>query len=466
MRLNKLYQGTITVLFALVMAMPALGQAAQAQVDFSKVAQMAIPAVVWVKVEQTLPQQVGPGSQESYSNPWEIIAPELFRRFNQPSQQQPVMAQASGFIVSADGYILTNNHVVERATRITVTLRDGVEYKAKLVGTDASTDVAILKIEATNLPFLKLGDSSKLLIGQWAIAVGNPLGLQASLTVGVISATGRNNFSLVQYEDFIQTDAAVNRGMSGGPLMNTDGEVIGMNTFIVSNTGGYMGMSFAIPSNICSHIMDQIIATGTVSRGFLGVNLQSVDSDLAAAFGLDRPEGALIAEVVPDSPAAKAGLRQGDVILSYNGINVENRVALRNAVAMMNPGTKVKFQVNREGKTIPIQVEVGTHPTNLAQEGQALNQRLGLEVQDLTSEIAQKLGYVQDAGVVVSKVSPNGPAALVGLQPGSLILKINHKPVASSQEFKKALDSATKDAPILMLVKQGNVIRFVSIRVE
>ena len=352
-------------------------------------------------------------------------------------------------------------------TEITVVLNDGREFPAKVIGQDPNTDVALLKIDAKNLPFVKLGNSDNLEVGQWVVAIGNPLGLQASLTVGVVSAKGRNNLDLSRIEDYIQTDAAINRGNSGGPLLNLDSEVVGMNTAIVTNmaTGGYMGIGFAIPSNLLKSVMDELKETGSFKRGYMGVVLQQVDNDLAQAFGLEKAEGALIAEVAKDSPADKAGLKQGDIVIKYNNIPVTNIGAFRNAVSLMRPGTVVTLTVLRNGKPLDIKVSLEQFPSTEIAAATARDNKLGIEVENLTADVASKLGYSNDKGVVISKVVPGGPASWAGLKKGALILEVNKKKTTTVDEFNGALQQTEANKPVLLLIKQGDVTRYISFKV-
>lgn len=446
--------------------------AEQISKDFTAVAKHAIPAVVSIQVK--IPAKQSTSFFGSGQDNFEFFGNEdFFQRFfgtprneNKQEQQQTV-GQASGFIISQDGNILTNSHVVRDATEISVILNDGREFKGKLVGVDPNTDVALVKIEADNLSYLKLANSDDVEIGQWAIAIGNPLGLQASLTVGVISAKGRYNLDLASIEDFLQTDAAINRGNSGGPLLNIDGEVMGMNTAIVANmgTGGYMGIGFAIPSNILNHVVEQLLKTGSVTRGFLGITLQAIDSDLAQAFGLKNLQGALVADVSKGSPAEKAGLKQGDVIQTYNHKPVTNMGALRNAIALMSPGTRVTLTVLREGKTVEIPVVIGEYPTTTPVAAVKNDNQLGFEVQDLTPDLGRSLGLTEDKGVVITKVDPNSAAAWAGLKKGAIISAINQKRVETVEQFNTVLKDMPHGRPVLLLIKQGDAIRFISLKV-
>lgn len=432
---------------------------------FTEVAKEATPAVVFIKAEGV--GQDNDELSEQFQSPSDPFGDEFFNRFfGRPYRRQPQasISQGSGFIISADGHILTNAHVVKGASKLTVTLNDGREIPAQVIGTDASTDIAVIKIEGNNFPHVDLGNSDDMEVGEWVIAIGSPFQLQASVTVGVVSALGRNNLRITDFEDFIQTDAAINPGNSGGPLLNLEGTVIGINTAIVSKSGGYMGIGFAIPSNMVKHIMGQIMENGSVTRGYLGVSLQPLDQDMADAFGLERPEGALVAEVVKGSPADKAGLKQGDIITEYDGKPVKAIGTFRNAISMIKPGTKVKLKVNRSGKMMNFTVTLGSHSGGA--DGSALSQKLGMEIEPLTADMANKLGYTQaEEGVVVVKVKPGSPAAIAGIRPGFIILAINHKKVTSVEEFTEALEE-TKKNRILILAKQGNITRFYSLKIQ
>ncbi len=441
---------------------------------FSAVAKTATPAVVFIKVQST------PEAQEAYASPFNFQSPfsdqfgdEFFKRFfgspqqfGQPQKPAPQLSQGSGFFVSPDGYIMTNAHVIKGADKITVTLNDGRELDATLIGEDPHTDVAIIKTEGANFPFVTFGNSDEMDIGEWVVAIGSPFQLEASLTVGVISAKGRQNLRITDLEDFIQTDAAINPGNSGGPLLNLNSEVIGINTAIVSRTGGYMGIGFAIPSNMAKNIMDQLIDKGAVTRGFLGVSLQPVDKDIADAFNLLKPEGALISEVVKDSPADKAGLKQGDIILECNRAPVKSLQSFRNDVSLMSPGSSIQLKLNRKGEIVNLPVTLGTANQALA-SASGVVQRLGMEIDNLTQDLSKQLGYVKgEEGVVITKVKPGSPAALAGIRPGYLIQAINHKKVASLDDFSEAMNSPDNKNNVLMLVRQGNMTRFYSIKLD
>jgi len=436
---------------------------------FSSVAKKATPAVVFIKAEGSM--ELVDGNDWNYQNPFEGFGDDLFNRFfgyprGKSPKPSPQVSQGSGFFVSQDGYIMTNAHVVKGADKITVTLDDEREVEASLVGSDPHTDIAILKVEGKNFPFLIFGDSDKMEIGEWAVAIGSPFELEASLTVGVISAKGRQNLKITDLEDFIQTDAAINPGNSGGPLLNLHSEVIGINTAIVSRSGGYMGIGFAIPSNMAKLIMTQIIDTGSVTRGFLGVSLQPVDKDIAEAFHLEKAEGALISEVVKDSPADKAGLKQGDVVLEYNGIPVKSLGSFRNEISLMKPGSNLKLKISRKGQISTVNVTLGVSSDKVVSSN-GIVQKLGFEVENLSPEIAKQLGYnPTDQGVVITKIKPSSPLAMAGLRPGVLILAVDHKKVANLSEFNEAINNLAEKNRLLLLVRQGNVTRFYSIKFD
>jgi serine protease Do len=438
---------------------------------FTAVAKKSIPAVVFIKVQSNAPDQDENGYPYGYQNPFDYNGDDFFNRFfgmpyrGQPQKPAPQLSQGSGFLVSADGFIMTNAHVVKGADKITAVLNDGREMDATVVGSDSHTDIAIVKIEGKEFPFLRLGDSDEIDIGEWVIAIGSPFQLEASVTVGVVSAKGRQNLRITDFEDFIQTDAAINPGNSGGPLLNLKGEVVGINTAIVSRSGGYMGIGFAIPSIMAKNIMAQIIDKGSVTRGFLGVTLQPVDKDIADAFNLPKPEGALISEVIKDSPADQAGLKQGDIILEYNKIPIKSLQSFRNEISLMNPGTTIDLKINRKGQIMSISVVLGTASDNIALGGNLI-QKLGMEIDSLTPDLAKQLGLTQrEEGVVITKIKPGSPAATAGLRPGFLIQAVNHKKVTNVSEFNEALGQP-ENKRILLLVRQNNMTRFYSIKVD
>jgi len=441
---------------------------------FAHIAEKARNAVVFIRVEKTV--KVG-GGYVPFNDPFDFFGDEFFRRFfrhrmprPRPRNEFKQEGQGSGFIISPDGYILTNNHVVGDADRITVKLNDGREMKAKVIGTDPQTDVAVIKVDGKNLPTLSLGDSDKLEVGEWVIAIGNPFGLTQTVTVGVVSAKGRSSVGIVDYEDFIQTDAAINPGNSGGPLVNLRGEAVGINTAIFSRSGGYMGIGFAIPINMAKKVYRQLIKNGKISRGYLGVIIQNLTPDLAESFGLDRKDGVLISQVMEGTPAAKAGLKVGDVIVELDGRPVKKVGPFRNSIALSAPGSTHTLTVIRKGRRRKITVTLGNLEaagTAAAVPPEETQKKLGVTVSDLTPEAAQRFGYGKEKGVVVTAVEPGSPAAAAGLAPGTLILEVNKKPVKSAAEFYKRISASVKKKEnILLLVKENGYSRFVVIRLR
>ncbi len=433
--------------------------------EFAQIAKKALPAVVSVRTQYS---QKAPSREEMnapFGGPFPDDFFERFFGFPMPEQRTPRKGQGSGFVISNDGYILTNNHVVREAEQITVSFTDGKEFPAKVIGTDPNTDVALLKIEATNLPYLALDNSDNLEIGEWVMAVGSPLRLQGSVTVGVVSAKGRNDLEIAQIEQFIQTDAAINPGNSGGCLLDMDGKVVGMNTAIATNNGGYMGIGFAIPSNILRHVMEQLRAQGHVTRGYLGVALQKIDSKLAQHFNLDKSEGALVTEVVKDSPADKAGLQSGDVVLKVNGKLVENVGALRSTIALMKPDETISLSIVRDKKPMDITVVIGTHPESEVAMND-IQSRIGFLLQDITPELAQQLNIDRDHGVIIKHVESDSPAEEAGLRRGQIILSVNQKPVNSTEEFFRIMKDVQNQKHILLQVKAGQVVRYVTLDLE
>lgn len=458
----------LMTLLATVHAAPA-GDRQEPHKDFTFVAEKAIPAVVSIQVKSagSTNDRLFGADSDPFSD---LFQDDLFNKFfggkGRYKESQETTAQASGFIISKDGLILTNNHVVKDAGAIAVTLNDGREFPAKLIGQDPNTDLAIIKVDAEGLPYLEMGSSDDLRVGQWVIAIGNPLGLQASLTVGVVSAKGRSNLDLARIEDFIQTDAAINRGNSGGPLLNMSGEVVGINTAIVSNlaSGGYMGIGFAIPSNIARYVVSEIEKNGEVSRGFLGVALQPLDKDLAHAFGLEKADGALIAEVQKNGAASSAGIKQGDIILGLNEKKITSIGQLRNAVAMMKPGDKITLEIMREGRKMEVPVTLGTLAK--AKEKPAVHvSKIGIEVEALSEEAKEKL-KLENTGVTVKKVDSESLAYMAGIRQGAIILSVNQKKVETPQEFDSIVAETEPGKSLLFLIRQGEAMRFVSLRAK
>ena len=386
----------------------------------------------------------------------------------------------SGVIVSEDGYIVTNNHVIEKAQEIKVLLLNKKDYKAKLIGADPKTDIAVIKIDAKGLPALPWGDSNKLKVGEIVFAIGNPFGLNQTVTMGVISAVGRANVGIADYEDFIQTDAAINPGNSGGALINPRGELIGINTAILSRTGGYQGIGFAVPSSMARQVMDSLVKYNKVVRGWLGVSIQEVTSELAEEFGVKDLKGALVSGVMKGSPAEKAGIKQGDVILQYNGKVVEDTGHLRNMVSQTPIGATVKARVFRQKKELELDVVIAELPKKMAEaetgeeeSGDATNNGeesaalAGLIARQLNPDLAQRFGYDEnEKGVVVIKVEAGGRIAEAGIKPGDIILQINQKNVATLEEYKKIASKIKSKDRILLLLRRKGQDLFVTVRPE
>ena len=437
---------------------------------FASIVDPALPAVVNVSSTKMIKQKQQPN----------VFMDPFFQQFfggQVPQQQQQPQSQkeyslGSGVIVSPDGYILTNNHVVAGASDVEVSTQDRKQYKAKVIGTDPRTDVAVLKIEASGLPTLTLGDASKLKVGDLVFAIGDPFGIGETATMGIVSATGRALGGAIEhYEDFIQTDAAINPGNSGGALIDARGDLIGINTAILSNgseQGGNEGIGFAIPINLAHHIMDQIVEHGKVIRGYLGVTIQAVSPDMAKAFGLNQGGGALIGDVKPGGPAAKGGLQRGDIVLQLNGTPVTGPDDLSLRVSELAPGAIAHLQVYRNSNKQEVNVTVGEFPENAQQSGQP-NQGggaalQGLQVQNLNAQLRQQLGIGADvSGVVVTQVDPSSAAAQAGIQQGDIIQEVNHKPVHNADEFQQAI-SGHGNEPILLLVNRNGNTAFVVVQ--
>ena len=435
---------------------------------FASVIDPDLPAVVNISSTKVVKNQVM--SPDFFNDP-------LFRQFfgdqsGPPSNQQPQTEResslGSGIIVNSDGYILTNNHVVSGASDIEVLTQDRRKFKAKVIGTDSRTDVAVLKIDASRLPILTIGDSSKLKVGDLVFAIGDPFGVGETATTGIVSATGRGlGGAIERYEDFIQTDAAINPGNSGGALINVRGNLIGINTAIISGGGGgNQGIGFAIPINMARNVMDQIVENGKVVRGYLGVTIQPVTADMAKAFGLNQGGGALVGDVSPDGPAAKAGIQRGDVILELNGEPVNGPDDLSVHISEMAPNTVAILKIFRSGQSRNIDVTLGelTEKAEAAAVGGTGPAAVsGLQVQNLTPDIARQLGLPPSTtGVVVASVDPSSAAAAAGLQTGDIIQEVNRKPVHNVNEYQQAIASGGNE-PVLMLVERGGVTHFVVI---
>nr|MBO2467190.1 peptidase S1 [Xanthomonadaceae bacterium] len=415
--------------------------------------------------------------------------PEIFRRFFGPGFGLPSpepgprgrqgVSMGSGFIISEDGYVLTNHHVVDGADSITVRTYDQREFEARLVGSDEGYDVALLKIEGKGLPALRLGDSRALRPGQWVVAIGSPLGLDQSVTAGIVSGLGRSGRGGQQYVPFIQTDVAINRGNSGGPLLNTSGEVVGINSQILSNSGGYMGVSFAIPIDLAMSAAEQIKKTGHVRRGMLGVVVQPVDASKAKALGLDASRGALVNSVEPGSAAEKAGIEVGDVIVSVNGEPVMRSENLPPMIGMLPPGTRAKIGVIRDGRQRELTAVLGELPADAQRAASAGDERggaapgasapaarIGLAVADLDPQVRRQLGLGAREGVQITRVT-GAEARQAGLRPGMVILRVGRTPVGSVAELERELRGyAAGDAVMLLVRAQDGTSQFVALTVD
>ena len=389
------------------------------------------------------------------------------KRFEAPKERKE-RGLGSGVIVDSNGLIITNNHVVNKADEIKVFLSDKREFKAKLVGTDAKTDVAVLKIEASSLPTVTWADSDRLEVGEFVLAVGNPFGLTQTVTLGIVSALGRSA-GIAEYEDFIQTDAAINPGNSGGALVNVRGELVGINTAIYSQSGGNMGIGFAVPSNMAHSIMDQLVQHGKVVRGWLGVSIQELTPELSSQFGVPKDtKGVLVSDVMDDSPAKKVGFERGDVIVEYDGKPMDSPAHLRNAVAQTFVGKKVTVKILREKKPRSIDLTIAEQPKNLAQAATEDNGESvapagllsDIEVKELTNELAGRYGLKSsDHGVVVVRVKSGSPAEEAGVRDGDLVLEVNRKPVGTLKAYERVVASLPKDQAVLLLLRrQGRAI--------
>jgi serine protease Do len=413
------------------------GAAVDLKTAISDVAEKNIPAVVHIEVTQ----------RQEVSNPLLPFENDPFFHyfFENPKMQKKFRRElkglGTGMIMDPEGHILTNNHVVGGATKIQVLVANGEEYPAKLVGTDPKTDLAVIKIEAKKpLPHVIFGDSDKLKVGEWVVAIGHPRGLDQTVTQGIISAKHRQGITdPSSYQDFLQTDAAINPGNSGGPLLNLEGEVIGVNAAIASQSGGFEGIGFAIPSDMALHVADQLIANGKVQRGWVGVNIQELTPELAKSFGLDRPRGALVADVVKGGPADKAGLQRGDIVMAFRGKDVPSASEFRNAVANTPIGQDIPVTVLRKGQPQTFTIKIGNMEGATRLLATSLKDRLGAEFRALTPKEAEGYGVNPDQGVAVVWLDPNGPLAKVGFEVGDMILEVNGKSIEGVQGLVDAV---------------------------
>ncbi len=439
---------------------------------FEQVADQITPSVVNISA---IKKAKNPQGRSQLNDPFfehfkEFFGDDFMERFGQPQGPEGYSQQGlgTGVIVDKEGHILTNNHVVGEADEVLVRLHNDQRVKAKIVGVDPRTDLAVIKIKADNLSSAQLGNSDDLKIGEWVVAAGNPFGLDNTITAGIVSAKGRSLMGGGQYEDFIQTDAAINPGNSGGPLVNLRGQVVGINTAIFSRSGGYMGIGFAIPINMAKDVMQSLIQRGKVVRGWLGVGIQDLTEELARSFNYTDTTGALVGHVEKDGPADKAGLKQGDIIISMDGDKIKNINQLRNAVAAVEPGKKVKLELIRNGRKESAEVKVGELPAQAEaetkEEEESPSIDLGISIDTVTPELGRRLGLKAESGVIVKSVEPGSTAARAGILPRDIIVSLDSERIDSVGDFNKALAKADLKKGIRMVVQTGNMERFVFLK--
>ncbi len=459
------------IMIALLLHASTAYAAAELPASFADMVEKKGPAVVNVYSTKVIK------GHPSLGMPYDQNVPEFFKKFfdmpgpdqqGQPEVDQKAQSLGSGVIISADGYIVTNNHVVENADEIKVRCTNHEEYDAKIIGRDPKSDVALIKIEPKDgLTYVSFGNSDTLRVGDWVVAIGNPFGLENTVTAGIVSGKGRslgNN----PYENFIQTDASINMGNSGGPLFNLNGDLVGINTAIYSRSGGSIGLGFAIPANMVKNVVEQLKEHGQVIRGWLGVMIQQVTADLAKEFGLDRPHGALVGEVMKDSPADKGGIKQGDIIIQFMGKDIDQMSELPAIVAQTKVGTKAEVTVMRKGKKKVLTVEIGKLDEDkmaMAQGGKsAVSEKLGLTVQELTPELAKSLNIEDQKGLIVSDVEPGSPADMSGIKRGAIILEVNQQQVEKLAELNKIISQTKEGDNLLLLIKEGEHTRYVVLK--
>ncbi|MGE5293686.1 MAG: Do family serine endopeptidase [Solirubrobacterales bacterium] len=439
---------------------------------FASIAGKTSPAVVGIKATKTIQGDSRRNPSEESNSPFDEDLFEYFFRRNMPrgNQQEPSkqIAQGSGFLVTADGYILTNNHLVGDADDVRVQLNDGRTAKAKVIGADPGTDVAVIKVDVQNEPYVELANSDGLEVGEWVIAIGNPFGLSHTVTAGIVSAKGRNNIGVASFEDFIQTDAAINLGNSGGPLLNLDGRAVGINTAIIG-PGGNVGIGLAIPINMAKGIYEQLKENGKVVRGYLGVRLGDLDSGVGEFYGAANDKGAMVGEVIDGSPAEKAGIKTDDIIVELQGESVAGAAELMNRIAMHKPDTEIELTILRDGKRKTVTVTLGTRPDEeqlAVGSGSKTDAKLGLAVQTLTRELAQRLDLEGLSGVVVTEVESGSPADEKGIQPGDVISEVNRENIRNLRQWNEAIGKAAGKGKILLRVHGENGTRLVLITLD
>lgn len=442
------------------------GQLLETGRAFTEIASSVSPAVVNISTTKVVQRETAPFSEDPF---FDLFRP--FHDFGLPKKWKE-QSLGSGVIVSKDGYIITNNHVVEQSEDIRVILYDKRSFKGKVVGSDPKTDIAVVKISSDNLPVAPWGDSDRLQVGEFVLAIGNPFGLSHTVTMGIISAVGRANVGIADYEDFIQTDAAINPGNSGGPLVNTKGELIGINTAIFSRSGGYQGIGFAVPSNMARLVMDQLMKQGKIVRGWLGVTIQDITPELSLKFGLKDSKGALVGDIAKGSPAEKAGIVRGDVILEFNGKEIKSVGSLRNMVAQSRVGSQVKLRILRNGKEQDLSAVIAELPKDVAGvPGESLPEDIqrnafsGISVIDLTKEIARQLGLgAGEKGVVVVRVDSGSAADEAGLKKGDVIQEIDKKKITGVGDYKKISSAMEPGDTTLLFVNRGGRRFYVTLK--
>ncbi len=450
--------------------------AALKQLDdaFVQVAEKVTPVVVNISSSRKVASGADGGDMEQFfkDHPMFPFPPDMFKRPKKgPGSEKGYRAfgMGSGIIMTSDGTILTNAHVVKDADEITVKLSDKRSFTAKKIGVDAESDVAVIKIEATGLPTAKFGDSDKLRVGEIVMAVGNPFGLNRTVTSGIVSAKGRTNMGIIDYEDFIQTDAAINPGNSGGPLVNIEGEVVGMNTAIASRSGGYQGIGFAIPSNSAKLVMEELSKGGKVRRGQLGIEIQEVDEGVAKYYGLPEAAGALVVRVLEGSPAEKAGIKADDVVVKFNGQPVAGPSELRNLVGREKPETAIHLTVIRDKKPLDFDIKVGERTPEMAKAsklpgGEESVNELGMELGKVPASVGEKMGLKEGQGLVVRDLASDGLARRAGIEVGDVIVEINRTPVADVSSFNEQVAAAKKDGQVLLKIRRGDRTRVLTLR--
>ncbi|HUA17657.1 MAG TPA: DegQ family serine endoprotease [Bryobacteraceae bacterium] len=446
---------------------PGTGSRVSFEAGFEPVAKAAVPAVVNVSSSKIIRTPASEVPSPFFSDPFfrQFFGNQSPFDFQTPPSVEREHSLGSGVIVNPDGYILTNNHVISGAKDVRVLLGDKREFSARIIGADPKTDLAVLKINATHLPVLAFGDSSKLEVGNFVLAIGNPFGLNQTVTLGIVSAKGRGGLGIEDYEDFIQTDAAINPGNSGGALVDERGNLVGINTAILSGgSGGNEGIGFAIPVNMARGVMDQILKYGKVNRAWLGVSIQPVTQDMAQSFGLKENYGALVSDIQKGSPAAQSGIERGDIILDINGQKVQDSRALQLQIGSMSPGSTARLTVFRNGATREITVRLGEMPSGTTagrtQNPAPAGRLRGISVGELTPDAASQLQLPSGTqGVVITKVDPASPAADAGLQQGDVIQEVNRHPVSSVAQYERAMQEAG-NRPVLLLVNRNGETSF------